>query len=47
MSKGALKELFHANLEKFNIMVKNLPKSEKPEILKFFKEKSTLLENLK
>lgn len=47
MSKGALKELFHANLEKFNIMIKNVPASEKPEILQFFKEKNTLMENLK
>ena len=46
MSKGAIKELLKASTEKFNIMVKNIPNSEKPEILRFLKERSALMENL-
>jgi len=46
MSKGALNELLRAHPTKFNIMIKNLPKSEQPETLKFFQEKLALLENL-
>ena len=47
MSKGALNELLRASPEKFNIMIKNIPKSEKSEILKFFKARFALLENLR
>ena len=46
MSKGALNELLRASPTKFNIMIKNAPNSEKPEILKFLKAKFALLENL-
>ena len=46
MSRGALKELLRASPEKFNIMIKNVPKSEKSDILKFLKERSALWENL-
>ena len=47
MSKGALKELRRASIEKFNIMIKNVPKSEKAEILKFLQTRYTLWENLR
>ena len=47
MSKGALNELRRASIEKFNSMIKNVPKSEKAEILKFLKERSALWENLR
>ena len=47
MSKAALKEIFHAPSDKFNIMIKNTPPSEKPEILKFLQQHLSLLENLK
>ena len=46
MSKNALKELLTISSEKFNIMVKNMPNSEKPEILKFLNTRKSLLENL-
>ncbi len=46
MSKNALKELLTISSEKFNIMVKNMPNSEKPQILKFLKSRIFLLENL-
>ncbi len=47
MSKGALGELLKASPEKFNLMIKNIPKSEKPKILKFLQERLKLLENLR
>ncbi len=47
MSKGALNELRRASIEQFSIMIKNVPKSEIPEILKFFKARSALWENLR
>jgi len=47
MSKGALNELLSASSTRFNIMIKNLPKSENPELLKFFKARLALLENLR
>lgn len=47
MSKNALKELLTASTEKFNIMIKNMPNSEKPGILKFLNNQKSLLENLK
>jgi len=47
MSKGALNELRRASIEKFSIMIKNTPKSEIPKILKFFKARFALMENLR
>ena len=47
MSKGALNELLRASPEKFNLMIKNLPNSEKPEILNFLKNRLSQLENLR
>lgn len=47
MSRGALKELLSATPEKFNLMIKNMPKSEKPEILHFLQNRLSQLENLK
>ncbi len=47
MSKGALHEMLSAHPEKFIIMVKQSPNSEKPEILKFLQSRLTLLRNLK
>jgi len=47
MSKNALGELFQAPIDKFNIMVKNLPSSEFPGILRFFQDRYSLLVNLK
>ena len=46
MSKNALNELLVATPEKFNIMVKNMPDSEKPQILNILNNKLFLLENL-
>ncbi len=46
MSKNALNELLTVSSEKFNIMVKNMPNSEKPEILRFLNTRKSLLENL-
>ncbi len=46
MSKNALKELLVASPEKFNIMAKNMPDSEKPEILLFLQKRYNLLENI-
>jgi len=46
MSKNALKELLVASPETFNIMVKNMPNSEKPHILNVLNNKLFLLENL-
>ena len=46
MSKGGMKDLLKASLEDFDIMVKSLPSSEKPEVLRFFKERYNALENL-
>jgi len=43
MSKGALNELLQASNEKFNVMVKNLPESEKPELLQFLTHRYTLV----
>jgi len=46
MSKSALKELLIVPSEKFNIMIKNMPNSEKPAILRFLNTRLFLLENL-
>jgi len=43
MSKGALKELLTASNEKFNIMVKNLPDSEKRGLLEFLTKRYSLM----
>ena len=47
MSKGALNELLKASNEKFNVMVKNLPVSEKPELLEFLRRRYTLVVSLR
>ena len=47
MSKGALNEMLRASNEKFNIMIKNLPDSEKPELLKFLIHRYTLVTALR
>lgn len=46
MSKGAMSELFKASLEKFSRLIKNVPRSEKKEILKILQERYDLLEKL-
>ena len=46
MSKGALKELLSSSPEKFHLMVKNAPVSEKPEILHSLQKRLSQLENL-
>lgn len=46
MSKGALKEIFLLTPDDFKIMVKNIPNSEKNDLLKNLQKKLTLLENL-
>lgn len=43
MSKGALNELLTASNEKFNIMIKNLPASEKSGLLEFLTKRYALM----
>jgi len=47
MSRGALRELLKVSPEKFNLMVKNMPTSEKPQVLHFLQNQLFLLENLR
>jgi len=47
MSRGALRELLSVTPEKFNVMVKNMPKSEKPQLLKFLTKRYSLVLGLR
>ena len=46
MSRQALKELLLVDSEKFNVMQKMMPVSEKSKVLEFFTMRLTQLENL-
>ena len=46
MSKNTLNEILLVTPEKFNIMAKNMPDSEKPEVLLFLQKRYDLLENI-
>ena len=43
MSRGALKELIHASLRRFRVLVKDVPPSEKREIAKIFQKHVNIL----
>ena len=43
MSRGALKELANASIEKFIRMIKNVPNSEKGAVRKYFTGHITVL----
>ena len=47
MSKPALKELLQATNEKFHIMVKNMPETEKSTLLEFLTHRYTLVASLR
>ncbi len=47
MSKGALGELLKVSPEKFNVMVKNMPESEKPNLLNFLLKRYSLVLKLR
>ena len=44
MSKGAMKELAWAGHEKFGRLTKDIPNSEKREIIKYFADRMIILE---
>lgn len=46
MSKGALSELFGADIPKFRDMIKDIPKSEYVSILSAFTARSSVLEGI-
>ncbi len=46
MSPAAICELIRANLEKFRIMIKDIPNSDKKSLLKALTFRVKLLENL-
>ncbi len=43
MSKGALGEILKVSPEQFNVMVKNMPHSEKPNLLEFLLKRYSLV----
>lgn len=44
MSRGALKELVRADSERFEHLTKDIPHSEKQEIIKYFSSRAIILE---
>jgi len=44
LSKGAMKELAKAGYEKFGHLTKDIPNSEKRQIIKYFADRVTILE---
>jgi len=47
MSKGSLNELLKASSEQFNVMVKNMSQSEKPDLLDFLLTRYSLVLKLR
>lgn len=47
MSKGAMSELLKASLGKFEKMVKNVPKSERKEIIQTLENHVEILEDIR
>ena len=44
MSKGAMKELVRADSEKFELLINDIPHSEKQQIIKYFARRVIILE---
>ncbi len=47
MSKGAMSELLKASLEKFERLVKNVPISERKEIIQSLEDRAKILEDIR